>query len=720
MRIAPARRTGVQSLGRHSVGNTGHEGDARLATTIGDVGQALAGETAALLDRRDQQKADILMQKSEADFYSQYGGREFIKGNELPEHLRGNRDLDEDIPSAQVMPALYKDHVDRNLKSASGKISLQSSRNNWMANKTQVAETRLNNLQIASNKAIESQVLKDQIFDADEALEMGNYEMSKEIINSMAAPTDFKDSAILNVKKKQEQGGYKNLLSEYQGDLTDLREASAYLGQEYDTYKAAGGNLSPVEKLAAKREVDQKIKTETSISEKLPKKIKAQLDRDIKLALSNGLEGKKSNVENLQALWDRTITANELSDEDYEKELIELRELGNFSEMSDQMLLMNRDQREAALSDKPEIAGYSPQQNRKLQNDLAAAHDAKTRAENTDLMSSAADAGIFGEQGLTPINFRAPPDVLYKQIASRKDQYEKARAQYGEGLGNGILASQEAKALSKEFENMSVIRQSEMLMSVGAALGLEAGSDFFQQLASDGESSTLSNAGVAAIHGYTSEAETMLQGMKYRKNNPDEMKDFNANVNDQLFTTIGNMFVNKPVKRGTMKNTITDAYVGIAIQRGESLEIFDEDIYQEAVRMATGGVFEQGDYKLANPVYGMEDGAMEDWLDDTNYMILENQRGGGVARRDMNTAMSVTESAKDTWERIQDGDYQLQGSDQTDEWIVTNNVGVPFLDSSGKVYRLKYDPAADKGRSGILGEAGTGEPMKGRYGGERQ
>lgn len=696
MKIVGPNRTGtVQSMGRHSVGNTGHEGRAQLAGVIGEVGSKLAFQFADQIDKRQQQKADLRMQKEDNNFWLQWGDQEFFNVKDLPSDVvTEGMELEGRISSAEVLPMMYEDHIKRQLSESSKMIDIPGSRQSWMLAREKTAIGRLTSIQKSAYSTLSAQHYKDQQFNYSNALEARRPDVAKEVARGMDISDDLRKEYLLQADQSAEVIRYEDILSETEDPetrLQDLREASTFLGLGAEDYEKEGGYLDPTRKLAWKSKLDGEISRITNVSTSENKYVKAQLEHDIQTQVKLSDAGYAIDEEILADLAVRIRQGNERTDGDYAKEALTLQQAAiygvNVNYMNKQHARGRWEHINKVRTGERE-ANLSQLERDNLVRRLTASNEAFTRNLNKDFMGTVLKAGAFGPQGLSPIDINASPGDLSSQISIRDQQYAIAQQNYGTDLGGGMLTVEEAQTYGHQINSMSTQRQLSVIEAANNAMGPRS-VEFFQQIGKDGDASTFSIAGIAQSAGWSSTARSMLDGRKWRLENGKELGTMNKLLDARITKDLGNAYINQPEKRRAVHDAVKDSYYGIR-QSGMDLttQSLDGDDFDNALRMATGGLWEHGGKLLPVPEYGMALDTMPRWIQDTNWEHFKDNHPEGYP-------------AETFWNDVQAGRLTLEPYREPGTYTVSRNGNAlpgATVDAYGRrvPYLLRYDSSAEK------------------------
>jgi hypothetical protein len=700
MKIVGGNKQQVQSLGRHSVGNTGFEGEAKLAGTIGDTLSGLASQMSDIIDNRQQQKADLLMQKEDNDFWNQWGGKDFFDVSELPsEVVTKGMEITGRIPSSEVLPKMYEQFINEQMERASGIIELPGSKSKWIANKQEIALARLTKIQVSANATIEKQIFEDQKLNAQNAIDNGRPDIALQIYNNI----DGSESEVKELKQRARQSAEENVYRDMitEGRVKDMKTSLSHLTQSMEKYKSSNGELDPQPRMVWASKLKSELARLDQEKNAVNKYEEERLRRDIGVTQNNALKGMETDPEFLSKLYNRAFTANEKLGGKLTKEILDLQAAIAHAGVVNTNNKFDRTMRQNRINAIPENTPELQQQKRWLQT----SHDSQTSLENNDLMKAAREAGAFGPKGVVPINPKLPAEQFAQQIAARHKQFKIVEANY-KLTGQGIFEKDEAIQVTSEFNKKTVTDQMKFLTANAMALGGDA-TIIYQQLTKDGNATSLSIAGLSVLNGQKAGAVNILHGAKYRQENGKEINDIVVMLRDKAENELGNAFLNKPKKRKATVEAIIDGYIGRAVQDGKGLTSVDtggffsfatgsEGIFGESLNIATGGLLENqaGGGKFSSPHFGMQQKSWDHWLERLEPDYFDNQGGiQGLQSTDVKNRLSdVGLFAKD---------YYFVDADKPNTYIIMNEDGVPLAmekdfdgREAGSVFIFKYDPNA--------------------------
>lgn len=685
VKIVGANRGSVQSMGRQEnlpkYKNFTGEKVGAIVNALDEAGQ--------ILSKRTKQKADLFMQKQESSFWKKYGGREFFDVSELPDDIvTEGMKVEGKIASSRVIPEMYNAMVNSGMSEASKMIFLPNDRTEWREEKSKLASAKMDNLNINAAQRLEKQILEDQFFNYDNAREARQVDLQREIVKGMNTDKTTKDKLLLQADQDSEIIKYENSISE--GDIESMKGSLEELSKRYDSYKGSGGNLDSTRKLLWQQKLNREIGRLKGESAAVSKYWKEQVRYRLKTNSDNMAKGLRSSPETLSNLKKDLVVLNESTKGEFTQELLELDDQINESVVFDELNLMSRDKRSSSIEsiETKNNKGIKETKINRLKRGLRSANDSFTSLENKDAMKAWNQAGAFGPKGMSDVSMEllsVDPRVWANNLRTRNAQFETQQQNYGLGLGQGMLTSREAEVHSALFNSLSPTKQMVILEATVSGLG-DKSNLYFKQITAKGEARTFSRAGAALVGGNKQGANVLLEGMKYRKDNFDEVKEIKKNVDFQIQSSLGNSYVNQPANRAAIKDAIFDAYIGLKKNEGPSgFLTLDQDAYDKAVNISTGGLFEHGGKTLPVPVYGMSSDDMDTWIRTTDLRYIERTSGKPFGQE-----------TKKFWDDFQDGNYTLEQSVKSGEYIVLNNDGIPLEKQEGGLYTIIYDAMSEK------------------------
>lgn len=700
MRLVARNRQQVQSLGRHSVGNTGYEGKVAETRAIANTLSDLAFTAANMIDQRQQQKADLNQNQREAEFWKKWGGRDFFNVNELPGDLQTpDMQLDGAVPSAQFIPQLYEAHMKEVMEESSSMIGMPGSKKKWMGDQIQTYNKKLVSVQMEANNLFETQTQKAQIKEYNDAMGDGNTTLALDLANKMWLPEDVKEGYREDARVENEILSYEDITSidyinstpeERAVNDAELDRAIETLSKTQSEYVKANGNFDSTTKI--------------SVRDKLIAKRKARKDA-LKSKNKYGEQNLKYRVESLRSAATEKLTINE---DEYQRTLYDLK-VWNYNnnnelhklqlEFEDDLktyrhaktfLAKNPDQRRQESAKGHNVFGNDHPSRNARSNAII---DEMGRKFNQDLlddpMGAADELGhfedVYGASGMTRIEWRNSPEEIADQLRNRLVQFETLNVAQG-GIGGGPLKAEEANKISVLMNSMTSIEQQRMISTVQMGMGDKSGL-FYGQLSLNGSSKTFSIAGGATAGGNEVGSINMLQGMEYYKENSDEYKDIKTSIDAGIDSILENSYSTKGKKKAAIKEAILHSYVGYT--KGGNQTSFSNDVLRQAARDATGGLFEYNGDKFPNPTYSRSE------TKDTMMNWIKNTSSAHYAEVGVPDGLSAEEFAYD----LRNEKYKLIALPNTGEFKIQTTVddGRVLRDrNTGKAYVLKYDPYSQK------------------------
>ena len=419
------------------------------------------------------------------------------------------------------------------------------------------------------------------------------------------------------------------------------------------------------------------------------KYVKAQLEHDIQTQIELSKSGYSVDPDVLGDLARRIHSGNIRTDGDYEKERLDLVQAVTLGEGVNYMNKKSSVGRWQFIDQQRNRTDLPPLEQEKYIKDLIVANEKLTADLNRDFMGTADRVGVFGPNGLSPVNIQGSPQDMVSQLRVRDTQYGIAQTHYGLDLGTGMFSEQEVKAMGKQLNAMTTQQQLGVIAAGTEAFGPEA-VGFFEQLGKDGDAGTFAIAGIAQSSGYQDRAATMLDGRKWRLTNGKDLTTLNSTLDVRILKELKNAYINQPDKYRAVVEATKDAYYG---RRQSDMDLVDQTIdgddFDAAIREATGGLWEHGGKLLPVPKYGMDLNTMPRWIEDTSY---EHFKG--------NTPIGYQDS-ETFWNDVQAGRLTLEPFEQPGTYTVSKD-GNPLpgseVDEYGRriPYLLKYDASAEK------------------------
>lgn len=690
MKINGPLSSPVQSLGRRTI--TGREGDVDRITGLTSAGTSIADslykykkEQDAIQLKRQRQQYGLKNQKDESSFWNQYGGKEFFNVEDLPEGVvTEGMKIKGRVPSAEVLPKMYNDYMSKSIKENSLIIEDESGRNSSFSDMKEKLLAKHSQIQVRANKSISKQIFSDQKINIQNAMNERRPDVALSILKDMeGSPSELREIKE-SVMAGTEIISYQDYITE--GNIDKMKESLAYLSQPAADYEKSG-NLDPAPRGVWKHKLELEIKRSEKESTFVNKAFKENLRYRIQTIRNNSESGKVASAETLLPLFNDIKLANEKTGGEFIKEQLELDDSIKLSQGVDYQNQLSSIERDN-FADNLTMPGFTEERNQKLQLGLQAANEAKTAMENTNFMQSLSDSGVLGEDGLIPLDVRMDGDTWGNSIANRMVQMEVGQSQFGENLGGGPLTNEEAKRFSKQLSSMSPTKQQTILASTAKTMGPKS-IMLFKQIAKSGDARTFSLAGMAIERGFVSNAETMLEGRKFIKENGDELKTIKLEIGYKLPKSLKNAYVNQPSKRAAVKEAIYSAYVGLN-KNSADFNRLDNETYEKAIDIATGGLFEFGGRTVPVPEYGMEPEIMTGWLDTINSKFIDRIKP------------PVGMTSETFIKEFRDGGYAIEPGIETGTYIVLrayDDSWVPLEKEGGGSYILPYDQSAERDKT---------------------
>ncbi len=694
MRIVQAKRTAVQSLGRHSVGNTGYEGGSVIAAIGGEIAKA-GLERAERLDRRQNQKSNLFMQKEDHQFWEQWGGEEFFDVSDLPSDIvTEGMELEGRISSAQVIPMMYEDHMNRAMENAAKIIDIPNSRDAWLAEKKIIAVGRMTKIQADADKQIGRQILADQTVQRSNALEAGRPDIARIITQDMdISPGQMKEELrIIDVETEvlvyEDIQSFDYIEGSPAGRAANdkqLQEAIDYLSKPQKEYVGSNGNFDSTLKNGWKSELIRTREARKALLKTKDKRGKQDLQYRID-SLQKAATGKlEINDEEFSSVYEDLKNWNATHDNELHKV-----QLGFEDDMATYIVARKHINQSPGKRRKSLENGYklfdSPSRNDRANSIIRDIDATFNKGLIDNPMKTLQDSGFFkeayGATGLSPIDLKADVSQLSDQFRNRLAQYELAAA-HNEAIGAGPLeSSQEAPRMSALMNSLNAREQQQYITAIQSGMGDKSGL-LYGQLALDGSSKTFSIAGDATNAGNLIGSENMLLGMEYYRENSEEYDDVRESIDKKINALILNSYSTKPKKKAAIKESILHGYVGYTKDKKKQTSV-DSDLFEQAARDATGGLFEYNGAVFPNPQYGMEDKGMGNWINNISVKYIDR------------VGAPVGQSAQEFVNDLRAENYKLTATRKSDEYIVSSEGGTPLLNIDGSAYRLKYDSFAER------------------------
>ncbi len=685
MKIVGPNRTGtVQSLGRHSVGNTGFEGKAVLARAIGDTVGGLLQQTSQLMTDRQLQEAGLSAQEAQTAFNKEMSKDIFLNVNDP--RLEGIvTDSMKARPNGRVMRAeveapLYERHMKESLKNISKTIDLPGPRADWEGRMKENGLRHLEGLQNKAQAEMKSQFFESQKSDWKKFADRGDWKEALEIADNMYGTESEREAYQYKAKRGLEENNYE--VVERHGTDEQIQGAIEFLKQDTKDYRGKNGQLTEEGRNGWISSFQKELKRRDELANNVDKFTKERARYEIETMKGIIASGKPVPIRELNSLHASIVILNERTEGEFTKELLELEDARTLAESNNEKSLMSASERAAKTNDfvAEDARGM------KIKNNMEAYDRAKENMENDDFAQSIIDSRLY-KDGLIHLDLTDPN--FGDNLSLRFGQVFMAEGTFGVGLAeSGPLTNSEADRMSKEFNSMTESEQLRMMQIIKSSVGDDADL-LYQQLAIKGQSKTFSIAGMMPDHTYE-DKRTMLKGMRHAKANPDEVKDMKTGSEISFISSNSSMYIEHPKHREALKDAAINHYIGTMVERNGSLTGFDSSVYQESFDAVSGGSFEYNGTQFPNPEHGMPDGSMSDWIKRTSYRYIEDNPP--------QSPMGQAYSPKEFWDDFKaGGKFELRLLDDSKEFAVYAEVGgrlVSLRDKDGSVWTLVYDKTA--------------------------
>ena len=363
MRIVSANRNQVQSLGRHSVGNTGFERTETVDKVVGAVLGGLAIQASELITHRQVQKAGSTLQQAQTDFDSKYVGKLFFGISEIPDEILTDEmraKPDGRIASAEVMPQLYNRFMTNAIEGLSETIGIPSARADWTAKVNDHKIARVGDLGRQANEHLSRQYLLEQQNDYKIAVQDGHWGQAIDIAEGMYANDKEKEFFKLKAEQGFEQDVYINAINT--SNKQAIKESIIRLAQEEEEYENdgggrnnAGGKLNENQRLAMLNKLTTALSA-LEIDEKADFSIqKAELSHKIQTIKDNVAKGKRTDQDALMRTYSEIETMNAVTKNSFYDEKLELEDIMEVASQVDKMVLLPRGARRGYAQSMPSL-----------------------------------------------------------------------------------------------------------------------------------------------------------------------------------------------------------------------------------------------------------------------------------------------------------------------------------------------------------------------------
>ena len=682
MKLIGPQKNQVQSLGRHQSGLTAEAGKAQAIQTatqgVSNALQTVAGAAEDILatnTQRQKQQSELFMQKSDNDFWAQWGGKDFFDVSELPEEVitDGMRTKGR-IASAEVLPQMYKSFIDEELPKSSMIIENESMRNDWLATSRETALGRQQSIQTQANSQIERQIFIDQNINYNNEMDIDRPDVALRIAQEMKGKPEIVEGLKDDARKASETIRYKRAINDQNREMID--GSIKFLKQSSDAYKKGIGQLNIDERLAWQGKLQNTLDQMDAKSGAFKESEKRMLVREIRITSENALNGNNSSIEDDLDLLNRVRVHNLRYDNELNDKEAELLVKIKFDGFNDSMLTLPRDKRND-FADNIQVASMEQFEIDQLRGRLTKSNESQTSLENSDFMEAFRKAG----NELTPINFGSNPNELSAQLGKRFDQFRIAQGQYGDGLGEGIFTKDEAESFSAILNEMGSEDKIGILFAIGNEFQQDS-ANVFEQLGTDGTAKSFAVAGVISSEGMGAMAVHILNGDDYRKDPQQNLRELDYAMDEELFKSIGNAYGYNNYG-ASVQEAIKSAYISMARPTTDLTEIdnggwFSEDLYAKAVEGVTGGIFEYNGRKIATPKRGMTQKNFDKWIDTISTEYIDQL--GGVKN---GTSLELSDA-------FRNNEVHLEPVGQG-QFVIRQKNGEPLRKKDDSYFILIYD-----------------------------
>lgn len=672
MKLNAPPRGPVQSLGRlgpSRIDNSKSKMLNSVANTLMAVNQSNQAKRLRV-GKRHQQQSGLFVNKAINEFDAEWN-REFYNVDEIPkEFVTEGMKMKGRVPSAEVFPQMREAALKDIINDASKIIEDGEYRSIWKEEATSVSAAKMAKLQLKANKEIDKQIFSDQKIEYENAMSRGETRQALQIVKDMGdggigSKAELADLKI-NALKNEETNAYEDVM--LTDNIDEINKYIAFLSQEN---KAYDGDLDRGERLDWKQKLMMNRNRILSIGAADDKVKKKMIGRKVRIATENSLNVKASDPSELNALIKEAQDAgvNPAKIADY-------KAAKYFSTAYSFISNEPAAKREKMAHEIAKNSDMNDFENAQFKRRLDVAIRKQSTLEKTDLMQSASDVGFIS---LSPLDSDNPLG-LARQMRLRLNEMDIAEEHFQQFNGK-LLTNAEAQTMSSQFNNMSLSDQLSFSTSVTASLG-DRSTLLFEQLATDGSVSAFAIAGITAYHGTESQAEAILIGSNYLKNNPDELKDISISLNKKIGNVSNNVFYRRAGMNKAVRSAIRGAYVHYEKEDGTTaLNSIDSDSFNLAVKAAIGGMVNYGSVSVQAPSYNMKQSDFNEFKDhlDPDYI---GELGGVVGLTN-----------KQFVDIFADGDFVLR-SHTFGSYIVETKGGNVLKNNKGGAFVLPYN--ADK------------------------
>lgn len=645
---------------------------AAVSQAISDVTGA-AQDIYALYDKRktaaELEQANLDMQLDMSEFTREHEEKEFYQAEELPDEIEVRRYdtvVDEfgvkqevprnKIPSHEVYPQLYRKRAENLIAAIAPRIGNLRARTSWTKEKLAVADEGFTKAALASIDKQREQIKIRQRQNINEALDAGKYQMARELNKNFSGSPEEQQAFRDKINVRQETDTYRKFMA--QDNIPAMTDAIEFL--KSDNYVKDGGVLTMEDRLnfinAMERDIAS-LQTKSKKDKEVADKLLADEVRKTVTALERG---QKIDPDRVAMLFTRLDPAEfPVLRRDLGLAVIYQKDYAVFS-------MMNPAQRERLLKSYRTQMGDAFEAEHYYR--MEQAHKDLIAEQETDTMGLGRRSGIIDPKEFIPLDY----DNLAESLAARIPLGEKLQRTYGSF--SGFLTKSEATELAGRINGLDVNGKISAISEITRGLGDRAPA-IFQQLHDSGLVGTFPVAGIAASEGDADGSRVLLEGAALRKADPNILKNSKADMIDYLSENLKKAYASNPALRGMMVNAALDAYAYLSVP-GEN---WDEDIAEQAMKIATGGLVEYNGVMLDPPKRYFGQHQFEDYVDGLHHSSLK------AMGNPLNFTTNQLKSA------IEDGTAQLMSVGHN-EYAINYQGDIVRDADTGDLFIFRYQP----------------------------
>ena len=752
MKLPDYKAGGVQSFGRHNVGLIGSAGQQdisskmALARAKGDLAVKAVGVAGKIgIDymlkarKEETDAADYALMKEVGAYQEAQAGKEYYSARELSgQNLPNVRMTDqvtddagimsetprERIPAHEVQAQMFENFLDGKIKAHGSGISDERTRNEWSKDKTFNGEKLHIQNRVNAKKAGIQHIKQQEGLRIQDATESYNFKVARHITNnsSLSDPERLKAHAIIDSQEAKwltettndmmDDGDYASargfanqitdeIARENALDVIAIREETdpieynltnenmGALNNQLQTmkmtqkaYNKTGGELTQSQRTAWASKIQAKQKA-VAARNKAGKTVEnKQIKDEMKTIMVEWVDRDDVDAQYVNDVLERAI-GNEMYAEAAEFQFaMQVKENGD--EFAQKPLAY-----QAAVIDiwnKPENLQASKNMI-EYRNQIRKNYEADFKLAHSDTVTFAKKMGVIDIQDLPPLTSGAD---FVTAGQNRVAQMKLAEEHYG--VRTGFLSSPEVDTISQQFDQSNAQEKLRLVNDLTEAFG-EYAPDVFGQLGQN-----IGHYGLVgeAYARNPRAAETIINGMAMlvgKEGKPPEVTWANEKAITKPFhdATQG-LWRGEGSRRSDMEALVMGAYASLMNDGSRnSKDIpFDQLKMDEAIKMATGGVYEIGGVNIVAPDEFTSQTTMEVWLGNVGNNYLGDQPLG---RRDIATGKIVPMDNPAIMNSIRNGDAKLQSRGQNEYYVMYGKGYV--LQSNGDPMIFKYDKNAD-------------------------